>query len=90
MKMPSASAQLDGVQVTRLTRDPEDTVRSRPEATIARRKAPLAKIDAHASRMVSVVVSIRMRNMFMEVRKMFVNARHAEQDVRERQASRNF
>jgi hypothetical protein len=40
--------------------------------------------------MVSVVVSIQMRKMFAEVRKMFVNARHAEQDVRERQASRNF
>ena len=40
--------------------------------------------------MVSDVVSIRMRRMFAEVRKMFLNARHAEQDVRERQASRNF
>jgi hypothetical protein len=40
--------------------------------------------------MVSVVVSIQMRKMFAEVRKMFVKARHAEQDVRERQASRNF
>jgi hypothetical protein len=40
--------------------------------------------------MVSVVVSIQMRKMFAEVRKMFVNARDAEQDVRERQASRNF
>jgi hypothetical protein len=40
--------------------------------------------------MVSVVVSIQMRKMFAEVRKMFSNARHAEQDVRERQASRNF
>ena len=37
--------------------------------------------------MVSVVVSIRMRKMVAEVRKMFLNARHAEQDVRERQAS---
>jgi hypothetical protein len=41
-------------------------------------------------RKVSVVVSIRMRKMFAEVRKMFLNARDAEQDVRERQASRNF
>ena len=40
--------------------------------------------------MVSVVVSIQMRKMFAEVRKMFSNARDAEQDVRERQASRNF
>ena len=40
--------------------------------------------------MVSVVVSIQMRKMFAEVRKMFVNARRAEQDIRERQASRNF
>ena len=40
--------------------------------------------------MVSIVVSIQMRKMFAEVRKMFVNVRHAEQDVRERQASRNF
>jgi hypothetical protein len=39
---------------------------------------------------VSVVVSIQMRKMFVEVRKMFSNARRAEQDVRERQASRNF
>jgi hypothetical protein len=31
--------------------------------------------------MVSVVVSIRMRKMFAEVRKMFLNARDAEQDV---------
>jgi hypothetical protein len=34
--------------------------------------------------------AIRMRKMFADVRKMFVNARDAEQDVRERQASRNF
>jgi hypothetical protein len=40
--------------------------------------------------MVSVVVSIRMRKMFVEMRSMFVNARHAEQDIRERQASKNF
>jgi hypothetical protein len=40
--------------------------------------------------MVSVVVSIQMRKMFAEVRKMFSNGRHAEQDVRERQASKNF
>ena len=33
--------------------------------------------------MVSVVVSIQMRKMFAEVRKMFSNARDAEQDVRE-------
>ena len=33
--------------------------------------------------MVSVVVSIRMRKMFAEVRKMFLNARDAEQDGRE-------
>lgn len=32
---------------------------------------------------VSVVVSIRMRKMFTEVRKMFLDARLAEQDVRE-------
>ena len=40
--------------------------------------------------MVSVVVSTQIRKMFAEVRMMFVNARCAEQDVRERQASRNF
>jgi hypothetical protein len=45
---------------------------------------------AEVDQMVSVVVSIRMRKMFAEVRRMFLNARHAEQDVRERQASRNF
>jgi hypothetical protein len=32
--------------------------------------------------MVSVVVSIHMRKMFVEVRKMFLNAQYAEQDVR--------
>jgi len=36
------------------------------------------------------VVSIQMRKVFAEVRKMHSNARHAEQDVRERQASKNF
>jgi hypothetical protein len=41
-------------------------------------------------RMVSVVVSIQMRKMFAEVRKMCLDARHAEQAARERQASRNF
>jgi hypothetical protein len=40
--------------------------------------------------MASVVVSIRAPAMFAEVHKMFLNVRHAEQDVRERQASRNF
>jgi hypothetical protein len=39
---------------------------------------------------VSVAVSIQMRKMFVRVRKMFAKARDAEQDVRERQASRNF
>ncbi|HCG02267.1 MAG TPA: hypothetical protein DEV93_17200 [Chloroflexi bacterium] len=32
--------------------------------------------------MVSVVVSIQTRKMFAETRRMFVNARDAEQDVR--------
>jgi hypothetical protein len=40
--------------------------------------------------MVSVVVSIQMRKMFAGMRKAALNARGAEQDVRERQASRNF
>jgi hypothetical protein len=40
--------------------------------------------------MVSIVVSIHMRKTFAEVREMLSNARYAEQDVRERQASRNF
>jgi hypothetical protein len=40
--------------------------------------------------MVSVVVSIQMRKMIADVRKKFSNARDAEQDVRERQASKNF
>jgi hypothetical protein len=40
--------------------------------------------------MVSVVVSIQMSNWFVGVRKMFLNARHAEQDVREAEAGRNF
>jgi len=40
--------------------------------------------------MVSVVVSVRRRKMFPEVGKMFLNARRAEQEVGERQASRNF
>ena len=38
--------------------------------------------------MVSVVVSIRMRNIFAEVRKMFLDARLAEQDVRQRRLVR--
>ena len=33
--------------------------------------------------MVSVAVSIQMRKMFVDVRKIFSNARHAEQDVLE-------
>jgi len=37
--------------------------------------------------MVSVVVSIQIDEMFVQVRKMFLNARDAEQDVREKQAS---
>lgn len=40
--------------------------------------------------LVSVLVSIQMRKVFAEVRKMLSNAQHAEQDVRERQASKNF
>ncbi len=40
--------------------------------------------------MVSVVVSIQMRKMFAEARRMFVNARDAEQDVRESRVSWNF
>jgi hypothetical protein len=31
-----------------------------------------------------------MRKMFVDMRNMFLNARDAEQDVRERQASENF
>lgn len=53
-------------------------------ATFAERDLPeSSSIDGE---MVSVVVSIRMRKKFAEVRKMFLNARHAEQAVRERQA----
>jgi len=40
--------------------------------------------------MVSVVVSIQMRKMFVEVRKTISNARHAEQVFVKRQASKNF
>jgi hypothetical protein len=40
--------------------------------------------------MVSVVVPLPMRKMSAELRKMFVDARRAEQDVRETQASKNF
>jgi hypothetical protein len=36
------------------------------------------------------MVSIQTRKMFVGVRKMFSNARHAERDVREVQASRNL
>ena len=46
----------------------------------------VAEVNRHTClwiAMVSVVVSIQMRRMFGEVRKMFVHARHAEQDVRE-------
>jgi hypothetical protein len=42
------------------------------------------------SSMVAVVVSIGTRKMFAQVRTMLSNARDAEQDVRERQASKNF
>jgi hypothetical protein len=45
---------------------------------------------ARGSPVVSIVVSIRIRKMFAEVRNMFLKARDAEQNVRERQASRNF
>lgn len=44
------------------------------------------EVDCLKVLMVSVVVSIRMRKMFVEVRKMFSDAREAEQDVHERQA----
>jgi hypothetical protein len=40
--------------------------------------------------MVPVVVSIQMRKIFVQVRKVFSNARGSEQGVRERQANRNF
>jgi len=39
---------------------------------------------------VAAVVSINIRKMFAEVRKSFLNARGAEQDFRERQASKNL
>ncbi len=59
--------------------------------------SPVTRVDQEveleyrsSASMVSVVVSIQTRKMFAEVRKMFVNARHAEQDVSERQASMNF
>ena len=54
--------------------------------TPASRRRPLAR-DSLAV-VVSVVVSIQMRKMFAEMCKMFVNVRHAEQDVRKRQARR--
>ena len=51
-------------------------------ATFAARDLPeSSSIDGE---MVSVVVSIWRRKMFAEVRKMFLVARHAEQDVRKR------
>jgi hypothetical protein len=40
--------------------------------------------------LLSVVVSIQMRKLFAEVGEMFSDARHAEQNVRERRASQNF
>ena len=48
------------------------------------------EVDRLKVLMVSVVVSIRMRKMFAEGRERYLNARDAEQAVRERQASRNF
>jgi hypothetical protein len=39
---------------------------------------------------VSVVVSIQMRKVFAEIRKMLSTARHADQAVREGQASKKF
>ncbi len=41
-------------------------------------------------RKLSVVVSIQMCNRFVYLHKKFVSAQDAEQDVRERQASRNI
>ena len=49
--------------------------------------AEVNRLTCSHSPLVSVVVSIRTRKMFAEVRKMFSNARVAEQDVREVQAS---
>jgi len=60
-----------------------DVIRSRPH-----RASPRTVTELNP--MVPVVVSIRARKMFAEVRKMFSDARHAEQGVREMQASRNF
>ncbi len=54
-----------------------------PEPRVASRYADLCVVSV----VVSVVVSIRTRKIFAEVRKMFSNARHAEQDVRELRAS---
>jgi hypothetical protein len=54
-------------------------------------KNQVAKVNRVASSpisMVSVVVSIRTRKMFAEVREMLLDARLAEQDVRERRLVR--
>jgi hypothetical protein len=66
------------------------TSRERFTAVLGGRARCRILLEPLGPQMVSIVVSIRTRKMFAEVRKMFVNARHAEQDVRERQASRNF
>jgi hypothetical protein len=49
-----------------------------------------SEVSQMVSVVVSVVVSIRVRKMFAEMRQRFIDARRTEQDVRERQASKNF
>ena len=76
---PSLLRVSDGVQVWSEPYQDEVTGVFEIQGTVAERVAQA-----------SVVVSIRTRKMCPEGRKMYLNARDAEQDVRERQASRNF
>jgi hypothetical protein len=50
--------------------------------------AKVNRVGSSPISMVSVVVSIRTRKMFAEVREMLLDARLAEQDVRERRLVR--
>jgi hypothetical protein len=57
-------------------------------ATMKNQVAKVNRVASSPISMVSVVVSIRTRRMFAEVREMLLDARLAEQDVRERRLVR--
>ena len=70
---------------TKETSEPRATSEYRHPFEVSVLSSTLSGSNARSRRLmeaVSVVVSIRMRKMFTEVRKMFLDARLAEQDVR--------